>query len=218
MDLSITLLIVIATVIVSFSAFNNPSLRDRMIFHGPSIQRGQWYRFLSSGLIHAHAPHLIFNMLALYLFGENVEHAYVAIFGKMGGLLYLAMYVLAMIAADIPGYVKHKDDNYYASLGASGAVSAVVFASILFYPIAGIGVMFIPIRIAGFIFGIIYLVISHSLAKRGGDGIDHSAHFFGALFGVGFTIIACQLAEFPILKLFIKQIEMMRPEDFIQVG
>ena len=223
MDLSITLVIIIVTCFVSISAFNNHKITDDLIFYPPAItRRKQWYRFFSCGLIHADFGHLAFNMIALYLFGagqhkSGVEYYFQALFGPNGKWIYLLMYIMALGASLIPTYVKNKDNYHYRSLGASGAVSAVVFAKILFEPINGIGLFFIPIYIAGFIFGIIYLLVSNWMEKRGRDNINHSAHIFGAIFGVGFVIIACQaFSDYPVLKAFIEQIKNMDPKDIIQ--
>ncbi|HEX6846273.1 MAG TPA: rhomboid family intramembrane serine protease [Chitinophagaceae bacterium] len=189
---------------------------EQFIFYPPAVRRGQIYRFFSCGLIHADWGHLIFNMIALYLFGGIVENRFIGIFGTSGRLIYLAMYILALGASVIPTYFKNKDNYHYRSLGASGAVSAVIFAGILFYPLVGIGLFFIPVYMAGFLFGILYLFISGWLDRRGGDNINHSAHIFGALFGVAFTIIACQLVEQPVLQDFITQIKNMSAGDIIQ--
>jgi len=230
MEISITLIIVIITSIVSLMAINNNNLLNQLTLYPPAVRRGQWYRFLSSGLVHKDYAHLIFNMLVLYMFGEGrvtapdgqvffqgVEFQFQAIFGQMGKLLYLAMYIIAIIVSDIPTYVKNKDNYYFQSLGASGAVSAVIFAGIIFHPLSGIGLFFIPIYIAGFLFGIIYLLFSSWLDRKGGDNINHSAHIFGALFGVGFTIIACQaFSDYPLLEMFVEQIKGMSLGDIIQ--
>lgn len=216
MEISITIIIIAATSIISFMAFSNQKLIEQFIFYPPAVRRGQFYRFFSCGLIHADWGHLIFNMIALYLFGGIVEKQFIGIFGISGRLIYLAMYVLALAASVIPTYLKNKDNYHYRSLGASGAVSAVIFAGILFYPLVGIGLFFIPVYMAGFLFGILYLLISGWLDKRGGDNINHSAHIFGALFGIAFTIIACQLVEHPVLQEFITQIKNMSAGDIIQ--
>jgi len=193
---------------------------DDLIFYPPAIsQQNQWYRFFSCGLLHADWGHLIFNMLALYLFGRNVEIYFAEIFGSVGKILYLVMYITGLAVSVLPTYFKHKNDYHYRSLGASGAVSAVVFSSILFNPIAGVGLFFIPIYIAGFIFGFIYLLISHYLDKKGGGNINHSAHIYGALYGIAFTIVVAQLlSEYPVLSIFIEQIKNTDPSNFIQFG
>ena len=219
MEISITLIIIIATSIISFIAFSNHKLLDQFIFYPPAVRRGQIYRFFSCGLIHADWGHLIFNMISLYLFGEAVESKFMEAFGPLGKLVYLGMYILALAASVIPTYINNKDNYHYRSLGASGAVSAVIFAGILFFPLAKLGLFFIPIYVAGFLFGIIYLLVSGWLGKRGGGNINHSAHIFGALFGVGFTIIACQaFSDYPVLEIFVDVIRNLDPSQLITFG
>ncbi len=224
MELSVTLVIIILTSLVSLSGFGNQKLIDDLIFYPPAVRRGQWYRLFSCGLIHADAGHLIFNMLALYIFGagqyqSGVEYRFIEIFGNHGKWIYLLMYVTALAASILPTYSKHKDNYHYRSLGASGAVSAVVFAKILFEPLQGIGLFFIPVFIAGFLFGIIYLLVSSWLDRRGGGNVNHSAHIFGAIFGLGFTIIAARaFSDYPVLALFIDQVKNMGLGDIIQMG
>lgn len=215
MDFSITILIIAATSIVSFIALNNENLLNKLIFYPPAVtERNEWYRFFSSGIIHADFPHLIFNMYALYLFGTGVEYRFMAVFGDKGRILYLGMYVLALGVSLLPTYSKNKDNYHYRSLGASGAVSAVVFAAVLFDPIRGMGLFFIRVYLAGFIFAILYLVISYYLDKKGGGRINHSAHIWGALFGVAFVIIACRLfGGYPVLANFIEAIRNLTPSQ-----
>lgn len=218
--MTITLIIIIITALVSFGGFSNERLVNDLIFYPPAITRQkQWYRFFTCGLIHADAGHLIFNMLALYLFGDIVEKYFILLFGSSGKLLYLLLYILALFFCLLPTFAKHKNDYSYRSLGASGAVSAVIFASILFNPLVGIGLFFIPIYIAGFIFGILYLLVSNWLEKRGGGNVNHSAHIYGALFGIAFTIIACSLfSGYPVLNNFVEQIKNANLRQFIQFG
>lgn len=230
MDISITLIIIIITCIVSISAFSNHRIIDDLIFYPPAVKRGQWYRFLSYGLIHGDAGHLIFNMFALYIFGEGrintnagpvftgVEFQFTEVFGPKGKLLYLLMYIVALVVCLIPTYSRNRDNYHYRSLGASGAVSAVIFSSILFHPLRGMGLFFIPVYIAGFLFGIIYLLISNWMEKRGRDNINHSAHIFGALFGLAFTVIACRITDYPVVAMFIDAIKNMSAKDIIQFG
>ena len=217
MEISMTLIIIAITSIVSFVAFTNHNLLDQFIFYPPAVRRGQIYRFFSCGLIHADWGHLIFNMIALYLFGEMVEAKFIEVFDRFGKLIYLAMYVLALAASVIPTYLNNMDNYHYRSLGASGAVSAVIFSGIMFSPLMGIGLFFIPVLIPGFLFGVLYLLISGWLDKRGGGNINHSAHIFGALFGIGFTIIACQaFSDHALLQNFIDEIKNMKASDIFR--
>ena len=211
--MSITIIIIIITVLVSIAGFRSAKVVDDLIFYPPAItQKNQYYRFITCGFIHADIFHLIFNMYALYLFGEGVESIFSAIFGDYGKLLYIAMYVLALIVCLIPSFQKNKNNSYYKSLGASGAVSAVAFAYILFNPLQGVGLIFIPIFIPGFLFGIIYLIISYFLDKKGGGSINHSAHIWGAIFGVIFLIVASKLfSGYPVLDHFIDTVKNLDP-------
>ena len=218
MEISITIIIIAITSVISFIAFTNHNLLDQLIFYPPAVGRGQIYRFFSCGLIHADWGHLIFNMIALYMFGEMVETKFVEVFGTVGKLVYLGMYILALAASVIPTYINNRNNYHYRSLGASGAVSAVIFSGIMFSPLTGISFFFIPVFIAGFLFGILYLLVSGWLDKRGGGNINHSAHIFGALFGIGFTIIACQaFSDYPLLENFADQIRNMSASDIFQM-
>ena len=190
MSFSITIIIIIITAVVSFVGFRDPVVIDKLIFSPPDIsRRNQWYRFFSNGLIHADLGHLAFNMLSLYFFGDLVNEAFTQIFGNLGTLLYLIMYVSTLAVCLIPTYMNNKDNYYYRSLGASGAVSAVIFAGVFLYPQSPIGFILIPFKIPGFIFGPLYLIITAYLAKRGGSHINHSAHLWGALYGIMFLIV-----------------------------
>jgi membrane associated rhomboid family serine protease len=148
-------------------------------------------------------------MYAFYLFGGSVEGWFTLIFGATGKLLYLFMYISALAVCLLPTYSKHKHDTYYRSLGASGAVSAAVFANILVEPLQGIGLIFIPgIYIPGFLFGVIYLGVSSYLDKRGGGNINHSAHIWGALYGIAFLIVAAYIfSDYPVLAEFIRKVK-----------
>ena len=209
MELTITLLIIIITSLVSIGGFSSQKIINDLIFYPPAVsQNNQWYRFISCGLIHANFMHLVFNMYGLYIFGEYVESAFISIFGKNGGFIYLAMYVTALIACLLPTYKKHKEDYYYRSLGASGAVSAVIFAFILLFPLQKLGIIFLPVMIPGFIFGLIYLGLSYWSEKKSADNINHSAHIWGAIYGIVFLIIVAQfLSDYPVLESFLTQIK-----------
>ena len=208
MEFSITLIIIIITCLVSIGGFTNQKIINDLIFYPPAIsQDNQWYRFITCGLIHADFFHLLLNMYGLYIFGEYVESAFMSIFGNNGGIIYLAMYLTALIACLLPTYKKHRGNFYYRSLGASGAVSAVIFSFILLFPLQKLGIIFLPIMLPGFIFGLIYLGLSFWSEQRAADNVNHSAHIWGALYGISFLIITAQMfTGYPVLKSFITQV------------
>lgn len=184
----INYLIIGFSVLVSVMAFNNRYLFVKLK-HWPyeESRTGEYYRWLTSGLIHADPMHLIFNMLTLYFFGEIVEQWFVLRFPDAGRFLYLAFYLLGIVAASSATFMRYRNVPSFASIGASGAVASVLFASILIYPTSMILFFFIPMR--GFVFGIAYLWYSAYSARRGGDNIDHTAHYYGAVFGFLFPIL-----------------------------
>ena len=206
--MSITIVIVVITCIISFLAFSNNTITDNLIFYPPAIDnRRQWYRFFSCGLINADIAHLAFNMISLYLFGRLVEAVFIQKFGTNGPLLYALMYVTALGACLLPTYEAQKNNYHYRSLGASGAVSAVVFAGIFLFPTQEIGFMFIPPIIPGFIFGPIYLFISVYMSEKGHDNINHSAHFWGAIYGIAFLIaVSFALSDFNPFTNFVNEV------------
>lgn len=191
MTISITVIIIIITVAVSLAAFKNAEIMDKLIFYPPAVaNQNEWYRFFTCGFIHADIGHLAFNMICLYSFGDAIEAAFSFIFGPGGKLLYVIMYVTSLAMCLIPTYKKNKDNYNYRSLGASGAVSAVMFAYLVVDPTSGIGFIFLPnLDIPSFIFGPLFLIITAYLDKRGGGNINHSAHLWGALYGAAFVIV-----------------------------
>jgi membrane associated rhomboid family serine protease len=183
---NITLSIVIITSIISLAGFRNGKVVDELIFWPPAIsKKHQYYRFITCGLIHADYIHLIFNMVTLYFFGTYMEAHYQGDLG-LQKYYYLALYIGALIVSNIPTYIKHYNDYDYRSLGASGAVSAVLFSFILLGPWQQIIVLVFPVP--AIIYGGLFLFYSAYMSRKGGDHVNHDAHFYGALFGVIFTI------------------------------
>ena len=189
--MSATLIIIIATSLVSILCFTGTLPFDSLKFSAWDVwHRKRWYQMLSSGLVHGGWGHLLFNMLTLYFFGDVVEKYFQAAFGPGTGIiLYLLLYVSAIAVSTIGDLVKYKDEPHYSAVGASGAVSAILFASILFEPKMGIYMYFIPIPIPGYIFAPLYLLYCWWAAKRNMDNIGHSAHFWGAVYGLVFPLI-----------------------------
>jgi membrane associated rhomboid family serine protease len=134
-------------------------------------------------------------MIALYSFGENLEDIFSidCVFGRFGKIFFLVLYLTAFVVASLPDYFRYKHAHHFRSLGASGAVSAVIFSMLIFFPQTPIGLIFLPIRVPGYIFAIIYLGITVYLDRRGGGNINHSAHFWGAAYGIVFTLVCCRL-------------------------
>lgn len=188
--IEINYIIIGFTCLISLVAFNNPYWTYKLK-HWPheEVKKGEYYRWLTSGFLHGDVMHLAFNMITLYFFGRIVEEWFSIVFPTAGPVLYLLFYLLAIVAASSATYFKYRESPSFASIGASGAVAAVLFASILLLPTNKIYLFFIPIGIPGFIFGILYLWFSAYEAKRGGDNIDHVAHYYGAVFGFLFPIV-----------------------------
>ena len=187
----ITVIIIAITCIVSILCFNGTLNGNKLIFNAYQVwHRKEWYRMLTSGIIHSGWGHLFFNMLTLFFFGRIVEQYFSAAFGGVpGAVLYVVLYVSALAISSLGDLVKYRDNWNYNALGASGAVSAVLFASILFAPKMGIYIYLIPIPLPGYIFAPLYLLYCWYMAKRNMDNIGHTAHFWGAVYGILFPII-----------------------------
>ena len=186
MEGSISTLIIIAiTCVVSFAAFGNPNLLAALIFWPPAVTRKHDYsRFLSYGFVHGDFQHLLFNMITLYFFGRVIEGF---INSQLGTYGFGFFYLLGLIVSILPTYFQHRNDENYRSLGASGAVSAVLFAFILFQPWAMIYVFFLPLP--AIVYAVLYVGYTVWANRRGGDRINHSAHLWGAAYGVAFVLV-----------------------------
>lgn len=185
------LIIIGLTVLVSAYAWSNQELMNSWILDPYRMdgKPGQWYRFLTSGFLHADWGHLLFNMITLYSFGGIVLNSFVQYLGFAPGVVaFLVLYLGGIVLSDLPTYFRHRYDPGYRSLGASGGVSSVLFAGILFQPIGKVYMMFIPIGIPGFIWGVLYLLYSYYMGRQRRDNINHDAHFYGALFGILLTL------------------------------
>lgn len=181
-----TWLILAVTCLVSWRAFDSRVLLDRLMFWPPAIQRHRQYdRFIGHGLIHADGMHLAFNMITLYFFGSAVEPIFAQWIGSGG---FLAFYLSALVVAILPSYLRHRDDSHYRSLGASGAVSAVLFSYILFAPWSMLYLFFV-VPVPAIVFAVLYVGWSVWMDRRGGDNINHGAHLAGAIYGVLFTLL-----------------------------
>ena len=181
----VTLLIIALTCVVSFAGFSNPRLIEKLILWPPALTRGkEYWRLLTCGLIHANFQHLLFNMVTLYFFGGFMERFYASYIGAAG---YALFYAGGLVVACLPSYLTHRNDSSYRSLGASGAVSAVLFAFILLQPWATIYVFVVPVP--AIVYAVVYLAYTIYMDRQRADRINHSAHLWGAIYGVLFTLL-----------------------------
>lgn len=193
-----TLVIIAITCVVSFVAFSNNQLMERLILWPPAISRDrQYYRLLTYGLIHAGPGHLIFNMITLFFFGGAMERQYTQYLGPLG---FAVFYAGGLLVSILPTFLDNRNNPHYRSLGASGAVSAVLFAFILIQPWATIYVYFFPVP--AIVFAVLYVAYSVYMDQRSTENVNHSAHLWGAAYGVAFTAIM----EPRLLSLFLSSI------------
>ncbi|MDN5350980.1 MAG: hypothetical protein PWQ54_2376 [Bacteroidales bacterium] len=183
--------IIAVTVIISFLAFNNPELFQRLRFNAWLIkERKQNWRFFTYALLHAGWMHLLVNMFVFYSFGRFVEQIFQLEFGMGQGILYFVLlYVGGVLFSTLYDFSKQKSNPHYDAVGASGAVAAVLFSSILLAPANSLFIFPIPFPVPAWLFGILYLIYSAYMGRKGSDNIGHNAHFFGATFGIVFTIL-----------------------------
>jgi membrane associated rhomboid family serine protease len=194
----ITLAIIAVTCIVSIIAFNNRRLLDDLMLWPPAIQRHrEYHRLVTYGLVHADFNHLFFNMLTLFFFGRVMEGFYAARLGALGFLLF---YLGGLVGSILPSYLKNRGNAAYRSLGASGAVSAVLFAYILLAPWSRIIVFVVPMP--AIVYAVLYTAYSIYMDRRGQGNINHSAHLWGAAYGVVFTVLIYP----PVLPYFLSQL------------
>lgn len=188
-SITLTTGIIGITVLVSWFVLSKPDILQRMMMNPYRIDRNhEYYRFIASGLIHANFSHLLWNMFSLYFFGNIVEQYFSFIFGSLGAYIFIGFYLLAIIVSDLPTYFKNRNHPGYTSLGASGGVAAIIFASVLFQPLEKICFYFV-ICLPGFILAVVYIIWSYYNGKKSNDNINHDAHLYGALFGVLFCAV-----------------------------
>lgn len=180
----VTLVILAITCLVSFAAFSNPRLLERLVLWPPAISRSHQYdRLLTCGLVHADFGHLLFNMFTFLSFGAYMERQFTP---RIGALGYALFYAGGVVLSALPSYLRHQDDTNYRSLGASGAVSAVLFAYILIRPWSMLLIFAVPVP--AIVFAVAYLAYTIYMDRRQTDRINHSAHLWGAVYGIVFTI------------------------------
>ena len=188
--LSLTLLIVLLTVLISYQGFSNIKFQENSMYVPYEVKYNKaYYRMLSHIFIHADWTHLSFNMISLYFLGSFLETQWSYEFGLMGNYEFIILYFGGALIATVWPYYRNSENPAYRSLGASGAVSSVVFATMLWYPQLELYLMFIPIPIKAYILGPLYLAVEYYSMKRGGTGVAHDAHLGGALFGILFVLL-----------------------------
>lgn len=198
------LIIIIPTAYFSIMAFRNQELFDKMKFNASHISNSrEWYRFFTYGFIHADTIHLMVNMFVLWSFGGYLLEAFSVIHGNFGNLYFLGLYFPAIAFSSFSSYLRHRNNVYYNAVGASGAVSAVVFAFIILSPGSKMGLFLIPIGIPSWLFGLLYLVYSVYMDKKQMDNIGHDAHFWGGIYGIIYALITIPNAFNNFIEYFI---------------
>jgi membrane associated rhomboid family serine protease len=204
-SISICWVIMGVTALVSMAAWQRDSWMETMMMSPSRIAaHGEYWRFLTSGFIHADFTHLFFNLFSFYFFGTQLEYIFSVIFPGFGPWIFLVFYLLGIIVADLPTFFKQKNNHYFNSLGASGAVSATIFAGIMFFPTEKI-YLFGIVGIPGIIYAGLFTWYSIEMERRGRDFVNHSAHLYGGLFGVVFVTLT-----YPQVWIsFVQQIKAM---------
>ncbi|MEO7446558.1 MAG: rhomboid family intramembrane serine protease [Ferruginibacter sp.] len=202
----VTLVIIAINVLVSLVGFSNNNFVARTIMWPWRVKsNNEIHRFITSGFLHADFMHLIFNMFTFFFFGASIEQRF-AVYGLGGNISYILLYVSALVISDLPSYFKHKDDINYRSLGASGAVSAVVFASIVFDPWTTLW-LYGAFRISALIFAVLYIVYCVYMSRKSTDNVNHDAHLWGALYGLVFTIALIALMQPALFDGIIQELK-----------
>ncbi|MDC0459286.1 rhomboid family intramembrane serine protease [Crocinitomicaceae bacterium] len=203
MGIGITEIIVALTCLISWQALNNQNFQNQCMFIPYNVKHSnEYYRLLSHVLVHADFAHLAFNMISMFYLGKYLEMELVYEYGNLGMYYFIILYLLGGLAATILPYSRNSDNSMYRSLGASGAVSAVVFATIMWNPQLELMLLFIPIPIKAYILGPIYLAVEYYSMRRGGSGIAHDAHIGGALFGILFVLLIDPNKGVEFLRIF----------------
>ena len=191
------------TIAISLLAFYNDDLYNKLILQPYNVSKGKYvYTLITSGFIHADWMHLFFNMMTFFFFAFQLE-------AKIGHWQFGLLYMVSLVLSDLPSVAKHKKDFWYRSLGASGAISAIVFSYIMFNPFDSLYIMFLPIPIPAILFGALYLVYCSYASKKGIGNINHDAHFFGALSGLILTIILIPHSAHEFIQAITEKVQSL---------
>ena len=205
--MTLIIITIIITAIISITAFQNKEVMRKLQLNPYNIvHKKEWHRVITHAFIHADWMHLIFNMFVLFSLGSTVENILNQLeaesYIKSAPFTYILLYFGGIIFSSLTTVKQYKDDALYNAVGASGAVSAIVFVFIFFMPLEKLYLFMLPIPIPGFIFGLLYLGFSAYMSKKGKDNINHQAHFMGALFGLIFPLFI----DIKLFMIFINQL------------
>lgn len=203
-SLSITIVLIIMTGLISYQAFSNYDMRQKLMFHPYIInQQGDYYRFITHGFIHANWQHLLINMFVFWQFGTIVEYFFSSIFGQVfGPIVFVLFYLSAFAISAVPAYFEHRNNPGYAAVGASGATSAMLLIYVFFGPWEWF--LFPPMP--AIVLAIVYLWYSSYMDRRGTDHIAHGAHFWGAMYGIVFIIVSTLAFKPVFFRYFVDEL------------
>ena len=187
--MQVTYILMAVIGLITYFAWERPEWQKRLMLNPYTVvHEKKYYQLITSGFVHNNGIHLLLNLFTLYFFGLAIEQIFYSYFGELGLVLYILLFITAVIVANIPTTIKHKNNYNYNSLGASGGVSALVMAFILFDPIRDL-CLYAIICLPGYILGGLFIVYSIIMSKRNTDNINHDAHLFGDIYGVIFTLL-----------------------------
>jgi membrane associated rhomboid family serine protease len=189
------IVIVAVTALISIAGFSSDALIDKLILWPAKMENpAEYHRLLSSGFIHADVMHLAFNMISLYFFGASVQFTFspmgdLSVLSQYAGTIILVLYLSAIIVSSLPSYLRNRKNYSYRSLGASGGVAAMIFFTIFFYPWSELKIVLLPFKMPCIVFGVVYLAAEAYMSRKGGTNINHSAHFWGSVYGLFFALM-----------------------------